>query len=302
MPPLVSRRTQPERRRAFDGNQARAARFALTPQSGQKCSESGLPGGYDAPLHHQDFRGEALCIPVWPLQLRPKAIEKDRSESNAAAGLTKQDNAFLTARILPVFYPKGGAFFVEGQPANGVFVLRRGRIKESVMSSRGKTAIVRVAGPGVILGLGPVLRGVPYDSTVETLEPTHADFVAKAHFLHVLNTSSQLGQVVATQLGRNCHETYAAIRCLGISETVSERLARLLLEWAECPLPNQSSKPASLRILVTLSQQEIGQFIGSTRETTSRVLREFRAKNWISVHGSAWTIINADAIRRLAGV
>jgi len=168
------------------------------------------------------------------------------------------------------------------------------------MSSRGKIAIVRVAGLGVMLGLGPVLRGVPYDSTVETLEPTRADFVAKAHFLQVLNTSSQLGQMVATQLSRNCQETYATIRCLGISETVSERLARLLLEWAECPLSNENSESAGVRILVTFSQEEIGQFIGSTRETTSRVLRQFRAKNWISVQSYVWTIINEDAIRRLA--
>lgn len=236
------------------------------------------------------------------LQLCENSFNGENCENDTTAGLTNQNSVFLTAGILPVFYPQGGAFFIEGQPATGVFLLRTGRAKESVISSRGKTAIVRVVGPGVILGLAPVLTGVPYDSTVETLEPTHADFVAKAGFLRALKTSGQLAQAVASQLSRNCRETYAAIRCLGISESVSERLARLLLQWAEFPLPNHNGETPGIRLRVTLTQEEISQFIGSTRETTSRILADFRGKQWININGSIWTIINADAIRRLAGV
>jgi CRP/FNR family transcriptional regulator, cyclic AMP receptor protein len=235
------------------------------------------------------------------LQLRENSFDKHFG-NDTTAGLSKQDSAFLTAGILPVFYPQGGAFFLEGQPARGVFLLRTGRAKESVISSRGKTAIVRVVGPGVILGLAPVLRGEPYDSTVEALEPTHADFVAKAAFLRVLKTSGQLAQAAASQLSRTCRETYAAIRCLGTSESASERLARLLLQWADCPLPNHDGEMPGIRIRVTFTQEEIGQFTGSTRETISRILAEFREKKWIDMNGSIWTIINADEIRRLAGI
>jgi CRP/FNR family cyclic AMP-dependent transcriptional regulator len=236
------------------------------------------------------------------LQLRKYWIGDANFESDTTAELTKQESVFLTAGALPIFYPKGGVFFLEGLSSTGVFLLRTGRAKESVISSRGKAAIVRVVGPGVILGLASVLAGLPYDSTVETLEPTHVDFVAKAHFLHLLKISGQLGHVVASQLSRSCRETYAAIRCLGISESVSERLARLLLQWAECPLPNHNGKTVGVRIRVSLTQEEIGQFIGSTRETTSRILAEFRERKWINMNGCTWTIINADAIRRLAGV
>jgi CRP/FNR family transcriptional regulator, cyclic AMP receptor protein len=236
------------------------------------------------------------------LQRHKYSFERQGYESGTTAGLMKRDSAILAEGILPVFYPQGGMFFLEGQPATGVFLLRTGRVKESVTSSRGKTAIVRVVGSGVILGLAPVLTGVPYDSTAETLEPTHADFVAKSRFLHALKTSGHLAQAVASQLSCNCRETYAAIRCLGISESVSERLARLILQWAECPLPNRNRETAEPRIRVTLTQEEIGQYVGSTRETTSRVLRDFREKKWINMNGCIWTIINADAIRRLAGV
>jgi CRP-like cAMP-binding protein len=236
------------------------------------------------------------------LQRRKHLVDNDNFESDTTAGLTKPESVFLMAGVLSVFYPKGGVLFLEGQSPTGVFLLRTGRVKESVVSSRGKIAIVRVVGPGVILGLAPVLTGEPYDSTAEALEPIHADFIAKAGFLRVLKTSGQLAWTVTSQLSRNCQETYAAIRCLGISESVSERLARLLLQWADCPLPNHNRETPGIRIRVTFTQEEISQFLGSARETTSRILADFREKKWIDMNGSIWTIVNADAIRCLAGV
>lgn len=236
------------------------------------------------------------------LQPRGNSLHSDYFKSDISAGLAKQRAAALVAGILPVFYPKGGMLFFEGQAATGVFILRTGRAKESMVSSKGKTAIVRVVGPGVILGLSAVLTGAPHECTVETLEPTHADYLRKAAFLHLLKISRELSQMVASQLIRDCKEAYAGIRCLGVSASVSERLARLLLQWAECPLTNQNPNTAGARIRVTLTHEEIGQFVGSTRETTSRILGELRKKKWITTNGNIWTITNEDAIRKLAAV
>jgi CRP/FNR family cyclic AMP-dependent transcriptional regulator len=237
------------------------------------------------------------------LQLRQNSLAGKHLEGDISAKLARLDSSELAAGILPVFYPKGGMFFLEGQPATGVFLLRAGRVKESMASNTGKTAIVRVSGPGVILGLSAVLTGTPHECTVETLEATHADFVRKAPFLHLLKTSGQLGQIVANQLSGNCKEAYTAIRCLGISGSVTERLARLLLQWAEkCPLENQNRDRAGVRIRVTLTHEEISQFVGSTRETTSRILGRFREKEWLSINGSIWTLANESALRRLAAV
>ena len=234
------------------------------------------------------------------LQLRSGSLDTDFVENAISTGLSRRDSVELAAGILPVFYPKGGMFFLEGQPATGVFLLRTGRVKESVASNRGKTAIVRIIGPGEILGLSAVLTDGAHESTVETLEPSYADFVRKARFLRLLRNSGPLSQMVACQLSRDCKEAYAALRFHGVSGSVPERLARLLLHWAECPLPNQPRSAAGLRIRITLTHEEIGQAVGTTRETMSRVLGEFREKKWIAMNGSTWTITNEGAIRRLA--
>lgn len=146
------------------------------------------------------------------LQLRRNSLSADWFASDILKGLTKRDSGELAEGILPIFYPKGGVLFLEGQLATGVFLLRTGRAKESMVSSTGKTAIVRILGSGVILGLSAVLTGALHESTVETLEPTQADFVWKVPFLDFLKNSPQLGQIVPSQLSRDCKDAYASIR------------------------------------------------------------------------------------------
>ena len=158
------------------------------------------------------------------LQPRGKSLDVDYFQSGISAELTKQHAAELVAVVLPVFYPKGGMFFLEGQVATGVFLLRTGRAKEYIVSSKGKTAIVRVVGPGVILGLSAVLTGAPHECTVETLEPTHADYLQKAAFLHLLKTSRDLSQMVASQLVRNCKEAYAGFFFSGLNARLRIRI------------------------------------------------------------------------------
>ena len=223
------------------------------------------------------------------LQLRGNSLDSDCFESDISA-LAKRHGVDLAAEILPVFYPKGGIFFLEGQSATGVFLLRTGKVKESMVSSKGKTAIVRVVGPGAILGLSAVLTGASHEYTVQTLEPTHADYMRKAAFRCLVKASRHLNQMVASQLVRDCKEAHDAVRCLRVSGSVSERLARLLLQWAEYPLGNPNRDMVGVRIRVILTHEEIGQSIGITRETTSRTLGEFRERKWIATNGSTWTI------------
>ncbi|HYL92464.1 MAG TPA: Crp/Fnr family transcriptional regulator [Alphaproteobacteria bacterium] len=234
------------------------------------------------------------------LRLKVASFGAESLEKEESSRPSMPHDITLAAGIIPVYYPKGGSFFLEGQPPSGVFLLRSGRAKEFMISSQGKTTIVRVAGPGSLLGLPSVLAGIYHDSTVETLEPAHAGFIRKATFLQLLKTSHQLNQMVASQLIRNCREAYESIRCLDASRSVAERFARLLLQWADSPLRNQSPGSAGPRIRVILTHEEIGQFVGSTRETMCRVVGEFRKKRWITTKGSTWTIANVDALRRLA--
>jgi CRP/FNR family transcriptional regulator len=236
------------------------------------------------------------------LQLSGISSNDDGLTSRLSGVLTKQESIELKAEISQVSYLTGAVFFLEGQPASGVFFLRSGKVKESIASNSGKTAIVRVAGPGDILGLSAMLTSDIYESSAETLQPVHADFMRKPTFLRWLSSSPELAKIVATQLSRNCKEAYDSIRRVGLSASVPERVAWLLLQWAEHRPMNSNSNAGGIRIRVTFTHEEMAQFVGSTRETISRALAEFRRRKWLSVKGSVWTIVNEGEIRRMAAM
>lgn len=196
-------------------------------------------------------------------------------------------------------YPKGAMLCLEGQAPRGVFVLCTGRAKLSTTSSEGKSMILRIAEPGEVLGLTAAVSGSPYEATVETLEPSQANFIAQSDFVRFLKEFPDVGLKVAKQLTHNCQCAYEEIRSLGLSNSVPEKLAKLILRWAEHPLELSSKKPDETALRVTLTQEEIAQFIGTSRETVSRVLAIFRRKGFIRVKGATWTILNRPALENL---
>lgn len=196
-------------------------------------------------------------------------------------------------------YPKGSLLCLEGQPPRGIFVLCTGRAKLSTTSSEGKSMILRIAEPGEVLGLTAVVSGTPYEATVETLEPSQANFISQAEFLRFIQEHPDVGLRVARQLTHNCKCAYGEIRSLGLSNSVPEKLAKLILQWAEHPLEFAAKKSQETAIRVTLTQEEIAQLTGTSRETVSRVLGGFRKKGWLRVKGATWTIVNKQALENL---
>jgi CRP/FNR family cyclic AMP-dependent transcriptional regulator len=195
-------------------------------------------------------------------------------------------------------YPKGSMLCLEGQPARGVFILCTGRAKLSTTSAEGKSIILRIAEPGEVLGLTAVVSSGNYEATVETLEPSQANFISQGHFVQYLQQYPEVGMKVALQLTHNCQCAYTEIRSLGLSNSVPEKIAKLLLGWASQPLTTQSAK-GEIPIRVTLTQEEIAQFVGTSRESVSRTLSDFKKKGWLRTKGVTWWIVEKHQLERL---
>jgi CRP/FNR family transcriptional regulator len=192
-------------------------------------------------------------------------------------------------------YPQGAVLFVEGQAPRGVYVICSGRVKLSTTSRDGKTLIVRIAQAGEVLGLHATVSGKPYELTGETLQPCQLDFIRREDFLRFLQHHSDACLNAAQHLSQNCQSAYEMIRSLGLSHSVSEKLARLLLEWAH----DGDVTKDGIRIKVSLTHEEIAQLIGTSRETVTRVLSEFREKKLAQLRGSTLLILNKAAMEKL---
>jgi CRP/FNR family cyclic AMP-dependent transcriptional regulator len=198
------------------------------------------------------------------------------------------------------FYPKGTLLCLEGHAARGVYVLCTGKAKLSTASAEGKSIILRIAEPGEVLGLTASMSNSPYEATVETLEPTQANFISQKDFMRFVEEYPEVGMKVARQLTHNCQCAYNEIRSIGLSNSVPERIAKLLLAWAKHPLDlRDKKKPGEIAIRVTLTQEEIAQFAGTSRETVSRVLGDFKKKGWLRVKGATWSLLDKSALEEL---
>lgn len=194
-------------------------------------------------------------------------------------------------------YPQGAVLFVEGQSARGVYILCSGRVKLSTTSRDGKTLIIRIAQAGEVLGLHATVSGEPYELTAESLQPCQLDFIKRDDFLRFLQNHGDACLHAAQHLSQNCQSAYEMIRSLGLSHSVSEKLARLLLEWAG----DGDTTKDGIRIKVSLTHEEIAQLIGTSRETVTRVLGEFRDKELAQLQGSTLLIRNKAGLERLVG-
>jgi CRP/FNR family transcriptional regulator, cyclic AMP receptor protein len=175
-------------------------------------------------------------------------------------------------------------------------MLCKGRVKLSTTSAEGKTLILKIAQPGEVLGMHATVSGTPYEITAETGQPCQLNFIKREDFLKFLQAHGDACLKAAQHLSKDCQSAYQQIRSLGLSHSAPERLARLLLEWTAT-----STDQSEPKVKLALTHEEIAQIIGTSRETVTRVLADFRKRQIAVLKGSTLTIRNKAVLQKLVG-
>lgn len=196
----------------------------------------------------------------------------------------------------PTAYPKGAVLFVEGQTPRGIFVLCKGRVRLSLCSSTGKTLIMKIVEPGEVLGLSATVTGKPYEVMAETTEPCQVNFVRREDFLHFLRQHSESGLRVAEQLSEKYYSACRDIRMLSLSHSSGEKLAKLLLDWSA---ETKQAANTDIRVRLKLTHEEIGQMIGTSRETVTRHIAEWKKRKILWNRGPILLIRNVAALKAM---
>jgi len=204
--------------------------------------------------------------------------------------------AFETIKYATM-YPKGAVLFVEGQAPRGIFVLCKGRVKLSICATDGKTLIVRVVEPGDVLGLSATVSGKPYELTAETIDPCQVNFVKRDDFLRFIKAHREacfkVAEVLSEKYNTACHE----VRALGLSHSAGEKLAKVLLEWSS---KNGETAKQQPRLKLAITHEEIGQMIGTSRETVTRLFMDFKKRQIVEAKGSTIVIHNKALLKLIA--
>jgi len=199
----------------------------------------------------------------------------------------------LSAASVVTTYPRGAVLFVEGQMPKGVWILCEGRIKLTVTSSCGQARIIRTAETGEALGLAATVLGSPHALNGETMSRCAFRFIKRWDFLRLLKDRTDLRMSVARQLGQQYIIACHVMGSLGVPQSASERLAELFLHWAG-EQGNNGFERAHVDVMFT--HEEVAQIIGTTRETVSRLLRKFKQRQLIELHGSSLTLCDPKSL------
>jgi CRP/FNR family transcriptional regulator, cyclic AMP receptor protein len=175
-------------------------------------------------------------------------------------------------------FPARNLLFLRGQDCKGLFVIHTGDVKLFVSSRQGKSLILKFAHAGEIIGLTSTLLDRPYEVSAETLGLSKLGYVPKASLHAFLKRHSSIARSlslhVASQYKSAC-ERFCAIELAG---SVFERVANFLLSWSAqrgAPLDGDSFD-------LSLNHQEIGDYVGASRESVTRTLGELRKRRLIA--------------------
>lgn len=202
----------------------------------------------------------------------------------------------LNAIRRTALYPKGALVFTEGQPCRGVFVLCSGKAKLAAGSAHGRSIIMRVASAGEMLGLAETVANLPYEVSAEVLEPAEVNFLPREEFLQFLQRYGEASVRVAQHLSMELQRAYRQLSRIALAPSARAKLASLLLEWGE---QERLAETDTLQFQMRLSHEEIGALIGSSRETVTRLLNDFRRRGWVKTKGAVVTLADPERLKAL---
>ena len=189
----------------------------------------------------------------------------------------------------------GDRLFAIGDVGDRCYRLDKGAVKVEVASLNGEDRIIAILGPGAIVGELSMIDGLPRSASVVALQDCELRFVSRKAFEEFANahpeTCKALLAILSARL-RQVDETLAATSFM----TVKARLARALLELAE-----HIGQPTSAGQIVfreRISQADLAAMAGVARENVSRVLSDWRRRQFVTGSGRGLCLKNIAALKR----
>lgn len=201
-------------------------------------------------------------------------------------------------------YDHGQIIFQRGQPKRekdiGMMAVIAGRVKISTCSPDDKEIILNRIKPGGFFGEIALIDGKGHSADATAIGECRLLFIARSDFIPLLRRDPKLTLqllMVLCQKLRNTSDMVETVRLLPIPV----RLARFLLKMAE---DSGLETPAGLQVNLKLSQREIGDLIGATRESVNKQLRAWQERGMIKMEIGPTTLITfleEEAVEDLAG-
>jgi len=203
------------------------------------------------------------------------------SADSAAFPLTEEELRALSGEGVVKTFPRQAVIVNQGDETDSLYIILSGRVKVFLSDDTGKEVVLGTQGPGEYFG-EMVLDGGPRSASVMTLEPSRFAIVPKRKFREFLRAHPDFSVHLIEKLIRLTRALTDSVESLALMD-VYGRVARLLLELA-------TEEDGKLVINEKLTQQDIANRVGASREMISKIFKDLSSGGYVTVEGRRITI------------
>jgi len=195
-------------------------------------------------------------------------------------------------------YKKGHTIFFQGNPPFGLYCINSGKIKVTKMGSDGKESIVRIAGPGDVLGHRSLFSNENYSATATVIEDSAICFLDKKYIYKALQDEPSIALNLIQKLSKEMGQAEAKSAAMS-QKNVRERLAELLLTLYKSYGVKEGSRK---KLDIKLTREEMASMVGTANETIIRFISEFKEEGLIEQEGKVIYILDEEKLIEFANL
>jgi len=225
-----------------------------------------------------------------------EGVEETLARAGIFQGVDPDAVSALIADMETVTFPRGMTIFDEGEPGDRLYIIVSGKVKLARHAPDGRENLLSVMGPSDMFGELSIFDPGPRTSSAVCVTEVTAATMDSNMLKAWIDNHPEISQQLLRVLARRLRRTNASLADL-IFTDVPGRVAKTLLQLAN---RFGTQEGGALRVNHDLTQEEIAQLVGASRETVNKALATFAHRGWIRLEGKSVLIVDTEHLARRA--
>jgi CRP-like cAMP-binding protein len=211
-------------------------------------------------------------------------------------GVSAEDAEALAAQFEYIDLARGAVVFHEGEPGDSLYIVLAGKIKLGRRTPDGRESLIYVAGPSDQFGELSTFDPGPRTATAVAVTEARLARISKQALHGWIANRPQIAEQLLRVLARRLRRTNNHLADL-IFTDVPGRVAKQLLQLGQ---RFGGVEGGHLRVTHDLTQEELAQLVGASRETVNKALADFAQRGWLRLEGKSVVILDRERLARRA--
>jgi CRP-like cAMP-binding protein len=223
-------------------------------------------------------------------------VDEILSRAGIFQGVERSGVSALTRQLQPVDFPRGHTVFADGEPGDRLYIIISGKVKIGQRSLDGQENLLIIMGPSDMFGEMSIFDPGPRTASATTITEVRAVSMNRNALRAWIADRPEIAEQLLRVLARRLRRTNNNLADL-IFTDVPGRVAKQLMQLAQ---RFGTQEDGALRVTHDLTQEEIAQLVGASRESVNKALAEFAHRGWIRLDVKTVWICDSEHLARRA--